>query len=182
MAQQEQLISYGDFSEYCPLPASLESDERLSTAILHAQRQGLEDLLGPALYRDLVVNSDTANNVALLSGTDYVNNEGNTVMFYGLKPCLIFWSYIEFLQSVNSQPTKSGLKIKTATESIELTDDQYQIELQRLRGKAEMYATWAKLYLEDNTATYPLYASQRFGVHTGFRLTNILQPKYRTTR
>lgn len=175
---QEQLISFADFLEYLPIPESLESDARLPTAILNIQRGLLVDLLGNALYTDMLSNRTEQKYLDLLSGKDYTNSSGYTVRFFGIKPCLVWWAYAEFMRAARVQLTKSGPKVNAVSESENASEEQYLQELQNSNENAARYASECADFLASNSSTYPQYSTSAPLPQIGVRLASIKQPTF----
>lgn len=157
----EELIA--DFSQFAPykfIPPAVIEDERLNTALLNTQRGQIRDLLGRALYLDMVNNLAQTKYVKLAAGETYTFN-GNTIQFFGLRPALLWYAYALYLQDIAVTPTKSGLKVKTGTDGGEAVDKDSLIEEKtRAFAQGDMYASEVREYLERNASTYPLYAKR----------------------
>ncbi len=176
----ENLASFEDFGEYKRIPPAILGDERLQTAVLNAQRGVIRDLLGKALYHDLINNRTVAKYVSLLDGATYSEN-GATVQFHGLKPAILWYAYAIALQDLSTTPTKAGLKVKEAVGG-GTTVDQTALndEKSRANAQGDMYAQEVREYLDANVSTYPLWPKKLTDDRdsNNFKASVIVQPQY----
>ena len=80
------------------------NSDRFNSFEKEARDVHLRLLLGDALYSDLISNSTDEKYVTLLNGEDYVNSQGDTVIFYGLLEYLSYaWLYINAVEGDDFQ-------------------------------------------------------------------------------
>jgi hypothetical protein len=124
-------------------------DKLISQAILDVQRMHIEELLGTALYSQIMTqiaaNSVSANNQTLLD-----NYVVPCMRQYVLAECAWMFQYKFWNKGILTSSSDNSQTVDFST--IKFIMDQY-------RNKAEKLAEICTKYLRDNTATYTLYLS-----------------------
>jgi len=122
-------------------------NEILEPFILTAQTVHLEQILGTALFNDIVTNIQA----------DTVAGGNKTLLDDYIQPCLIQWSVYEALPFLNYKFTNKSV----ATKSSDNSDPVELNELQYLRGTVRDIAEYLSQritdYLKANPDTFPLY-------------------------
>lgn len=171
----ELLITDTDFRLYCPIANNVDF-ERFISSVLKAQRGEIRQYLGKALYRDLHVNQEDANYLALLAGGSYTSVEG-TVDFFGLKPAIVFYAYAHFLNDNDLRVTRTGNKIQQSDVSEQATPEMIQSEYTKAynSGMAYLYETGAFL---DASTSYPLWKGRQGRPTGGTVITTVTHREF----
>ena len=134
------------------------------TAINDAQILDVRPILGAAFYLDVVTNIYGASPIPplyadLLNGTTYVNNCGDTVKFYGLKPMIVFFAYARLISNNNNFFTNGGNKLKLTNQSEVVSTKDLQSWINTATSKAIAYQEDVISFLCEKNTDYPLYKS-----------------------
>jgi hypothetical protein len=172
----EQLISASEFRIYKTIPATFPSD-MLAVCVVRAQESELRDLLGKALYKQVLDNRGDEPYISLIKGTDY-EKDGLVIDFRGLVPFLVWTSYRYVLKETMAQMTNSGAKIKTSPESETPSDSWYATEIQEAQAQAAQWAGEVQDYINVKIADFPNYRPEPNRARGSFSITNVLQPKF----
>lgn len=148
------LIQLEDIENVSPISKSINSEHRVEPFILEAQRFDLFDLLGKDLFYDFFANLTDAKYVELLNGKTYVNSDGITIEYSGLKNFLSYYTLSRFLPKQQFHITKSGLSKKRTEESDPLTGSEIQVLINSSRNNGASEAGLVRMFLDDNEEIY----------------------------
>lgn len=99
MEQITLLINRTDITPYSQVAIHSREEEMLQPHILASQLVDVKVALGNALYTDLVANKLDPKYVALLEGGTYVNDDGYTISYQGLKSVIACYTYARYMLS-----------------------------------------------------------------------------------
>jgi hypothetical protein len=167
-----KLIHREDIDEFFKLSKNLDA-EKLDIAIMTAQQNDLEPVIGSALYLDICENiSSTANN-DLMQGKQYVNNS-ETIYYRGIRAQLSAYAFARFIRDNEMNHTRSGLKVKISEQSETVDSPQTNQRVRDAFSRAKKYETDTLKYLDQNRTTYPLFErSESKPRNNSFRITRI---------
>jgi hypothetical protein len=117
----------------------------------------LRDLLGRALLLDIQTNPGTASNVILLEGTTFKDCDDNDIKFEGIKFQLAYMNYSKYVRISPNNDTFTGFVKQNRNETEYIDEGAVKREQQDAREIALKDFEIMKLYLNDNTVTYPLW-------------------------
>lgn len=170
MVTQTQLIKAEDFLPYRGLSANMDTAKRLDGHVLEAQKMDLAPLLGSRLYYDLLKytaslragRASTETYVPtdeeilferLLNGVEYTIHAGTnkevTVMYEGIVPVLVYFTFARFVIRDNIRSTPSGFVYKKTLESEPISQKVMQQEADRAEADARVYMQSVRNYISD---------------------------------
>ena len=176
-----QLIDFSHFKQYKPLPVSFQTEDRLMACINTAQDIDLRDLLGRALYKQVLDGRDTTPYFDLINGTSYIFN-GKPIYFRGLVPFIVYSAYGYLLREMQATLTLSGAKIKTSAESETPSKEWLDNELQEMRAQRGVWAREAHDYLFTNISDFPYYEGGAGKSIASFSISALTQPKFNISK
>lgn len=128
----------------CPIHQNVENS-KLDPAIMLAQETAIIDVLGTALYNDVIANPSATNNVALL---------------VYLKPALAWTAFCESFYELHYKFSQKGIVKHTGTNEESVDHATLKSIQQEYKGKADFYLQRLTNYLIANASTtFPLYLS-----------------------
>jgi len=156
------LINRKDIEVYRDISYSMDQRE-LDTYIREAQIQDLQPLLNPYLYADFI-NKICDNSSAmyqdyqrLLNGVEYQDNTGQWLIYYGIKPMLVYFTYARILQKSSVKATRTGMVVKTTEESNPADGNTVMHLVTDARSLGVSYQDQVKKFLCDNSDIYTLW-------------------------
>lgn len=141
--------------------------ERLNVFISKAQELDLKPFLGYALYYDLLQhfnNDGTFKTDApqpykdLMNGTEYLDKRGHMVLYQGLGPVMVYFTFARFIEDDAVHYTATGPVIKQREGSNALSAADITKLVQQQRSTANAYANEAERFLRDHQTDFPLWA------------------------
>ena len=153
------LIDRAKIIEVCNnVSSNLQEDKLINPQILQVQRTELAPFLGNAFYFDLVNNIADQKYIDLLDGKSFVNCEGNTAFFYGIKYILAWRLYVVMLNSANLHLTRAGSRrMQGQVETESYNQKQLNQVINNANSKAIFYENNTIDYLNENKETYPFW-------------------------
>jgi hypothetical protein len=124
--------------------------------VLEMQESYLMPLLGVALYQDLITTPASAENVILLNGKIY-DNGSEKVSMKGVKKYLVYLFLFKFVMEGNIKYSQSGTQDFEVDYSQRSPKGKDANVIQNHLSQSESIGAEIQLFLERNTATYPLY-------------------------
>jgi hypothetical protein len=150
------LITNSDVQEVRNIDAGY-TVTRFNTFALEAQQINLRQALGADLYFDLISNVSESKYVTLLTGGTY-SYSGNTIQFYGLKKCLVYWWLAIAAREGDLFLTNYGnVQFTNNTQQMFEQSKEKQAIAASYMEKAQTYLNDAILFLNANRSTYPLW-------------------------
>lgn len=178
---QIKLIEHTDFLPYRAIAGNVDAMKRIDPHVLEAQKMDLAPALGASLYFDLLkyttsrrageaaaaanqpptVYTPTDNEVIferLLNGVEYTIHAGTdkevTIIFEGIIPVLVYFSYARFVTRDNIRSTPTGFVHKKTLESEPISQKELQQEAERARNDAAVYMQSVHKYIADRRYIY----------------------------
>lgn len=155
------LINTDDIRDFRDISQNIDQ-KKVDNAISEAQVLDLRSFLGGPLYLDFIskvfVDSDpmSADYKTLLNGGVY-SLDGNDVQFFGVKPMLTRFSYARLIRSLPKNVTRFGVVGKITDQSTPLANTDSANEINDARSSALVYQDDIKLFLNEESSTYPLW-------------------------
>jgi len=161
MAEQiTLLINRSDITPYAQVAIHAREEETLHHQILATQNVDVKPVLGEVFWTDLLINYLNANYQTLLQGGTYLNGDGNTVTFQGLKSAIACFTYARYLLHKNAIDTPFGLVAKT-NEYSQQTDPKIIISIaSEKRNEGGLYLQECVKFLRANENDYPLFGNK----------------------
>jgi hypothetical protein len=131
-----------------------------SGRVIAVQRRNLLNLLGNALYTDLMDNLTDVKYTDLINGKKYLDSNNKTITYFGLKPFLS-WHLIAGLLSDGSINYQDLGITKAEGENFTLANPE-----ESLAARKEAFSDGTNYenniidFLDSNTATYTLWESK----------------------
>lgn len=159
------LINQTTFQQYEDISVNIKP-ERLKVFVKKAQELDLKPFLGHALYYDFLnhFNEDgTLQDDApqpykdLLNGTEYLDDYGHIVLYEGLAPTMVYFTFARFIENDAVHYTATGPVIKRHENGDALTSPEVLKLVQQQRSIANAYANDIEKFLWDNKADFPLW-------------------------
>jgi len=133
------------------------SDSRLNVAIQEAQDSDLKQMLGYAMYYDMLKNHSATKYTDLLNGKEYTDVNGYTVEFRGLKYALLYWTYARILNANQITLTSHGVVQKRSDYSDQVDLKAISNAVNDKRSFALVYWQEVERYINSNLTTYTLW-------------------------
>ncbi|MDB5030541.1 hypothetical protein [Mucilaginibacter sp.] len=159
------LIDQNTFQRYEDISVNVKP-ERLKVFVNKAQDLDLKPFLGYALYYDFIKHFNEDGTIKddapqlykdLLNGSEYLDREGHIVLYEGLLPTLLYFSFARFIEADAIHYTATGPIIKHHDNG-DAVAPQYLIKLvQQQRSVANAHANEVEKFLWDHRADFPLW-------------------------
>jgi hypothetical protein len=150
-----QLLTISDIRKYRQLSANFNVD-RLNAYITDLSENFLRPHLGKVLHAEFIAGIAQATPaqkwVDLLNGVSYVNSENETVLFYGVKPFLVFHFLAIFTREADSHLTEVGT-VNISGENYRIASDKREMEA-NFKNRAMVYGNEINDFLEAKKADY----------------------------
>lgn len=133
----------------------LNVDPKLITStILYAQDIYIRPILGSTLYTE--IKNQISGNTVSNANADLLNNY--------IQICLAHWTLLELLPEMVFQLRNRGIQKQFTdfSESVSMDELKYKMELQK--NKAQNYSERMRLFLLENSSTYPSYQNPGSGI------------------
>jgi hypothetical protein len=130
--------------------------EQLATEV---QNKDLRDLLGIALYQDVVANPTSTQNLNLLNGASFVNSENYTISHQGLRFVLAYLNHVKYIGESFVNDTFTGFVQKNRPDSESMTEGAIKRLQQESKDIALSEWDIIKQYLDANYTIYTLWNS-----------------------
>ncbi|MBV8388382.1 MAG: hypothetical protein JO080_01130 [Mucilaginibacter sp.] len=159
------LINQITFQNYEDLSVNIKS-ERLKVFVKKAQELDLKPFLGHALYYDFIqyFNADGTLQDGtpqpykdLLNGTEYLDRYGHIVLYEGLLPTLVYFTFARFVEADAVHYTATGPVIKHHDNADPLSPQDVAKLVQQHRSVANAHANEVEKFLRDHKADFPLW-------------------------
>jgi hypothetical protein len=159
------IINQASFQNYEDISVNIKP-ERLNIFIKKAQDLDLKPFLGHALYYDFIQNfnddgtlKDTTPQLYkdLLNGSEYLDRYGHIVLYEGLLPTLIYFTFARFIEADAIHYTATGPVIKHHDNSDPVAPKDIVKLVQQQRSVANAHANEVEKFLWDNKDDFPLW-------------------------
>lgn len=158
MAEQiDLLIERADITPYAQIAIQAREDSMLFPHIIAAQNVDVSPVLGSALFTDLLINRTDEKYRNLLEGGTYVDDEGNTIKFQGLKSAIACFTYARYLLWKNAVDTPFGV-VSKKSEWSELADTKLITSIaSEKRSEGTHYLRECIAFIIANDSVYTLF-------------------------
>lgn len=162
---QIYLINQTTFQRYEDISVNIKP-EKLQAFIKKAQDLDLKPFLGHALYYSLIrhcnldgtINDDAPQHYKdLLNGAEYLDEKGNIILYEGLAPVLIYFTFARFIENNAVQYTPTGPVTKHHEQGTAIAPPEVVKLVQQHRSIANAYANDTERFLWDNKHLFPLW-------------------------
>jgi hypothetical protein len=159
------IINQTTFQNYEDISVNIKP-ERLNVFIKKAQDLDLKPFLGHALYYDFIRNfnsngtlQDTAPQPYkdLLNGSEYLDKYGHIVLYEGLLPTLVYFTFARFIEADAVHYTATGPVIKHHDNGDPVAPKDIVKLVQQQRSVANAHANEVEKFLWDNKTDFPLW-------------------------
>ncbi|MGF7038621.1 hypothetical protein [Mucilaginibacter lappiensis] len=159
------LINQTTFQHYEDITVNIKP-ERLKIFIKKAQDLDLKPFLGHALYYDFLtcfnedgtLKDDTPQHYKdLLNGSEYLDQYGHIVLYEGLAPTLVYFTFARFIENDAVHYTATGPVIKHHDNGDPLSAPAIVKLVQQQRSTANAHANEVEKFLWDNKEDFPLW-------------------------
>lgn len=130
------------------LNGSVEADYVVPSVIL-AQDKYLQQYLGTDLYVYLKTNIMALTGVYL------------TLMDSYIRKATCWWTMVELIPDLYVRLDNGGLAIRSAENTIQITENDLHREIERARQNAQFYTERLVAYLKDNSSNLPEYSTNQ---------------------
>lgn len=131
-------------------------DSKINPFIKDAEFADVRPLLGRALYRDLLSNSESETNTLLLSGGEYTYND-KTYEFDGLEIVICLFAYSRYILNGSHTDTAFGFVQKSNSDSTPVPHQTKQSNHDSDRDLAMQYWFEVESFLNRKKTDYPLW-------------------------
>ncbi|WP_295711032.1 hypothetical protein [Mucilaginibacter sp.] len=159
------LINQTTFQQFEDIAINIKP-ERLKIFIKKVQELDLKPFLGHSLYYDILshFNDDgTLKDDApqaykdLINGTEYLDQYGHIVLYEGLAPTMVYFTFARFIENDAVHYTATGPVIKRHENGDPLSSPEIVKLVQQQRSVANAYANDVEKFLWDNKDDFPLW-------------------------
>ena len=162
---QIYLIDQITFQNYEDLSVNIKAD-RIKVFVKKAQELDLKPFLGHALYYDFIRYFNTDGTLQdetpqpykdLLNGSEYLDRYGHIVLYEGLLPMLVYFTFARFIEADAIHYTATGPVIKHHDNADALSPQDVTKLVQQHRSVANAHANEVEKFLRDHKADFPLW-------------------------
>jgi len=159
------LINPTTFQNFEDIPVNIKP-ERLNVFIRKAQDLDLKPFLGHALYYDFIQNFNADGTIQdtapqpykdLLNGSEYLDNYGHIVLYEGLLPTLVYFTFARFIEADAVHYTATGPVVKHHDNGDPVAPKDIVKLVQQQRSVANAHANEVEKFLWDNKQDFPLW-------------------------
>jgi len=112
----------------------------------------------------------------LLNGSEYLDKRGYVVLYEGLLPMLVYFTFARFIEADAIHYTATGPVIKHHDNADALSPQEITKLVQQHRSVANAHANEVEKFLKDNRADFPLWqynAKNKTSRQSGPRIRSI---------
>jgi len=159
------LINPSTFQNYEDISVNVKP-ERLNVFIKKAQDLDLKPFLGHALYYDFIQNFNADGTIMdtapqqykdLLNGSEYLDRYGHIVLYEGLIPTLVYFTFARFIEADAVHYTSTGPVLKHHDNADAIAPKDIVKLVQQQRSVANAHANEVEKFLWDNKTEFPLW-------------------------
>ena len=159
------LINQTTFQKYEDISVNIKP-ERLNVFIKKAQDLDLKPFLGHALYYDFIQYFNPDGNLMdtapqpykdLFDGSEYLDVRGHIVLYEGLVPTLVYFTFARFIEADAIHYTATGPVVKHHDNADAVAPKDIVKLVQQQRSVANAHANEVEKFLRDNKADFPLW-------------------------
>jgi len=141
-------------------------DERILICVKKAQDLDLKPFFGHAFYYDFIKQFNEDGTIKddadqkykdLFEGAEYTDRQGNFIMYEGLQPTLVYFTWARFIENDAVQYTSTGpvTKLHDNAEAVKVNDIVKLVQQQR--SVANAHANEVEKFLWDHRDQFPLW-------------------------
>ena len=176
------LITFADFEGIKTINLNQNQERQLDPSISEAQKFDAKKLLGAAFFQNIIDNPTDPDNLVLLNGTTYDNNQGDPVSFEGLKVMIVYFAFARYVGGKNITDTVFGFVNKQGEKSDQV--DNAGISRECKASIAAAFAVWNEikdfLNAQINASKYDLWKSPVKGtMSSSARITRVGRDRHR---
>ncbi|HEY4326162.1 MAG TPA: hypothetical protein VGN20_19400 [Mucilaginibacter sp.] len=162
---QIYLIDQTIFQNYEDISINIKP-ERIKAFVKKAQDLDLKPFLGHALYYDFLQNFNDDGTIKttapqpyidLLNGSEYLDKRGNIVLYEGLLPTLVYFTFARFIEADAVHYTATGPVVKHHDNGDPVAPKDIVKLVQQQRSVANAHANEVEKFLWDNKNDFPLW-------------------------
>lgn len=159
------IINQTTFQNYEDISVNIKP-ERLNVFIKKAQDLDLKPFLGHALYYDFIQNFNSDGTIQdsapqpykdLLNGSEYLDKYGHIVLYEGLVPTLVYFTFARFIEADAVHYTATGPVLKHHDNGDPVAPTDIVKLVQQQRSVANAHANEVEKFLWDNKDDFPLW-------------------------
>ncbi|SIQ70129.1 hypothetical protein SAMN05421821_103209 [Mucilaginibacter lappiensis] len=159
------LINKTTFQQYEDITVNIKP-ERLNVFIKKAQDLDLKPFLGHAFYYDFLtyfnedgsLKDETPQHYKnLLNGAKYLDQYGHIILYEGLTPTLVYFTFARFIENDAIHYTPTGPVIKHHENGDPLSASAIVKLVQQQRSTANAHANEVEKFLWENKENFPLW-------------------------
>ncbi|HVW98169.1 MAG TPA: hypothetical protein VHA56_19515 [Mucilaginibacter sp.] len=159
------LINQTTFQRYEDISVNIKP-ERLGVFIKKAQELDLKPFLGHALYFDFIRNFNDDGTIKddapqpykdLFNGAEYLDKYGHIVLYEGMAPTLVYFTFARFIEADSVHYTATGPVIKHHDNAAPVAPKDIVKLVQQQRSVANAHANEIEKFLIDHQADFPLW-------------------------
>ncbi|MGN6398720.1 MAG: DUF6712 family protein [Mucilaginibacter sp.] len=184
-----QLINQTTFQRYEDISVNIKP-ERLNIFIKKAQDLDLKPFLGHALYYDFIQHFNDDGTVKddapqhykdLFAGSEYLDKRGHIVLYEGMAPTLVYFTFARFIEADSVHYTATGPVVKHHDNGDAVAPKDIIKLVQQQRSVANAHANEIEKFLFDHRADFPLWqynGKNRSSRQSGPRIRSIDKTVY----
>ena len=162
---QIYLINQTTLQQYEDISVNVKP-ERIQVFVKKAQDLDLKPFLGHALYYDFIKYFNDDGSIQddapqiykdLLNGSEYLDKYGHIVLYEGLIPTLVYFTFARFIEADAVHYTATGPIIKHHDNGDAVSPQDIVKLVQQQRSVANAHANEVEKFLWDNRAELPLW-------------------------
>lgn len=159
------LINQTTFQRYEDISVNIKP-ERLNVFIKKAQDLDLKPFLGHALYYDFIQHFNDDGTIMdnapqpykdLFNGSEYLDKRGHIVLYEGMQPALVYFTFARFIEADAVHYTPTGPVVKHHDNADAVAPKDIIKLVQQQRSVANAHANEIEKFLWDNRADFPLW-------------------------
>src|ERR1700742_1401430 len=150
------LINQSTFQAYEDISVNIKP-ARLNVFIKKAQDLDLKPFLGHALYYDFIQDSAPQPYKNLLNGSEYLDKYGHIVLYEGLLPTLVYFTFARFIEADSVHYTATGPVVKHHDNADVVAPKDVIKLVQQQRSVANAHANEIEKFLWDHKDDFPLW-------------------------
>lgn len=164
--------------------------ERINVFVKKAQDLDLKPFMGHAFFFDFIKHFNADGTIQsdapqaykdLLAGKEYTDLNGHYVIFEGIIPALVYWTFARFIEADAFRFTATGPVAKRHDDADRLTASEISKLVNQQRSVANAHANEIEKFLWDNKGDYPLWKYSERNKRSrqpGPRMTGIDRTEY----
>lgn len=159
------LIDQNTLKNYEDISVNIKP-ERINAFVKKAQDLDLKPFLGHALYYDFIKHFNDDGSIKddapqpykdLLNGSEYLDRWGHIVLYEGLIPTLVYFTFARFIEADAVHYSAAGPVVKHHDNGDAVAPKDIVKLVQQQRSVANAHANEVEKFLWDNRADLPLW-------------------------